>query len=64
MQDAAERNDPETGSNEPKTMADAIGDQAKLLLLTRFRTLLIIYVLAIICSFASNLVNEWTCVLL
>ena len=64
MQDMAERNDPERRSDEPKTMADAIGEQAKLLLLTRFRMLLVIYVLSIICSFATDCIDGWRCVLL
>jgi len=32
----------------PKTVAEAVGDQAKLLLLARFRTILVIYVISII----------------
>ena len=34
---------------EPKTVADAVGDQAKLLLMTRFRRSLLVYVIAMIC---------------
>lgn len=42
------------GDDQPKTVAEAVGDQAKLLLLTRFRTLLVVYVISIIRTDCSS----------
>lgn len=47
LQDAADTIDGRS-PDEPKTMAEAVGDQAKKLLLTRFRNALVVYVFATI----------------
>lgn len=47
LQDAADTIDGRS-PDEPKTVAEAVGDQAKKLLLTRFRNALVVYIFATI----------------